>query len=179
MHSKICSNQISVPLSFYNTSIKGCGCFFKLHYNITTTYSSWPERLPLTSLEREWAREGVLCRLFFSGRAATVAFLSHRGQVSVGEGLRLLTARSNVWRQQIFQCNCLNRLRYTKIISILFAFVNSYLKSLNIKSKCTDTVSLYSVYVKKSYRIFDFYNYIKLWSEPFSIFQCKDLGGNY
>lgn len=66
---------------------------------ITTTYSSWSVRQLFTSFDREWARDGVLCLLLFNGRAAMVAFLSHRGQVSVGEGLRLPTAWSNVWNR--------------------------------------------------------------------------------
>lgn len=66
---------------------------------ITTTYSSWSVKQLFTSFDREWARDGVLCLLLFNGRAAMVAFLSHRGQVSVGEGLRLPTAWSNVWNR--------------------------------------------------------------------------------
>lgn len=37
-----------------------------------------------------------------------VAFLSHRGQVSVGEGLRLPTARSNVCNSNQIELICLD-----------------------------------------------------------------------
>jgi hypothetical protein len=38
------------------------------------------------------AREGVLCRLQFTGNAASVAKLRYKEQVSVGDGCRLAKA---------------------------------------------------------------------------------------
>jgi hypothetical protein len=58
----------------------------------TTTDSSAPTVVLFTILVIACAREGVLCRLQFTGNAASVAKLRYKEQVSVGDGCRLARA---------------------------------------------------------------------------------------
>uniref|UniRef100_A0A6B0V057 Putative secreted protein n=1 Tax=Ixodes ricinus TaxID=34613 RepID=A0A6B0V057_IXORI len=60
-----------------------------------TTYSSTPALRLLTSLVREWACDGVLCREHLVGRAANVARFRYMEQLSVGEGCNEATAALN------------------------------------------------------------------------------------
>ena len=68
----------------------------RLNTVLTTTNSSPPTRQDLTTLASAWPLDGVLCLLHFTGRAPMVALFNHKGQVSVGDGWRLLTASENV-----------------------------------------------------------------------------------
>jgi hypothetical protein len=66
----------------------------------TTTDSSVPTVVLFTILVIAYARDGVLCRLHFTGNAASVAKLRYMEHVSVGDGCRLVRADKYTYKNK-------------------------------------------------------------------------------